>query len=134
MTIQSSRPIRRLILCGVLLIAAIAIGTAAMVDSFRERALANSRRELENTALLLARHFDQQLEDLEFVQKSLVASMQLAPAASREDYERQMSSEDMHLMLKTKISALSYVGGINLFDVDGKPIGYPRWIKYEQGN
>ena len=122
MTIQSSRPIRRLILCGVLLIAAIAIGTAAMVDSFRERALANSRRELENTALLLARHFDQQLEDLEFVQKSLVASMQLAPAASRADYERQMSSEDMHLMLKTKISALSYVGGLNLFDFDGKLI------------
>ncbi len=70
MTIQSSRPIRRLIFCGVVLIAAIAIGTAAMVDSFRERALANSNRELENTALLLARHFDQQLEDLEFVQKN----------------------------------------------------------------
>jgi len=122
MTIQSSRPIRRLILCGILLIVAIAIGTAAMVDSFRERALANSRRELENTALLLARHFDQQLVDLQFVQEGIVASMRSAGIVSREDYERQMSSEDLHLTLKTKIGALSYVGGLNLFDADGKLI------------
>jgi hypothetical protein len=34
-----------------------------MAGNFRERALHNSERELENTVLLLARHFDQQLED-----------------------------------------------------------------------
>jgi diguanylate cyclase (GGDEF)-like protein len=119
---QPQHPLRRLILCGVLLIAAIAIGTAAMVGSFRERALANSERELENTALLLARHFDQQLEDLEFVEKGLVASVHSAGIVSREDYERQMSSLEMHLLLKTKIGALSYVGGLNLFDSDGKLI------------
>ena len=56
-------PIHWLILCGVLLIAAIVIGTAVMVGNFRERALSSSERELENTVLLLARHFDQQLGD-----------------------------------------------------------------------
>jgi diguanylate cyclase (GGDEF)-like protein len=30
-----------------------------------------------------------------------------------------MSSADIHLMLKSKLSALSYVGGINIFDADG---------------
>ncbi len=48
--------------------------------------------------------------------------MHSAGIVSREDYERQMSSQDTHLMLKTKISALSYVGGLNLFDSDGKLI------------
>src|SRR5579862_186712 len=62
-------PIRWLILGGVLLIMVIAVGTVAMVGNFRERALDNSKRELENTVLLLARHFDQQFEDLEFVEK-----------------------------------------------------------------
>ena len=65
-----------LILGGVLLIAAITIGTTIMAGNFRERALRNSERELENTVLLLARHFDQQLEDFGAVQEDLVAHMQ----------------------------------------------------------
>src|ERR1039458_4186706 len=65
-------PIPSLILCGVLLITAIAVGTAVMIANFRERALVNSERELENTVLLLARHFDQQLEQLDIVQRQLV--------------------------------------------------------------
>ena len=38
-----------------------------IVGEFRERALSNSERELENTVLLLARHFDQQFEDSDIV-------------------------------------------------------------------
>ena len=59
------RSIRGYILSGALLIAAIAFGTAMMVSHFRERALKDSDRELENTVLLLARHFDQQFEEFE---------------------------------------------------------------------
>ena len=58
-------PIRWLVICGILLIVAIAIGTAVMIANFRDHALESSTRELENTVLLLARHFDQQLEDAE---------------------------------------------------------------------
>jgi diguanylate cyclase (GGDEF)-like protein len=115
-------PIHWLILCGVLLIAAIAIGTAVMVGNFRERALSSSERELENTVLLLARHFDQQLGDAEVIQDSLVEYIYTAGIGTPEDYRRRMSGEDVHLMLKAKLSALSYVGGVNLFDADGKLI------------
>src|SRR5450631_1356515 len=79
--IRRSRPIRWLILCGVLLIAAIAIGTAVTIGNFRERALSNSERELENTVLLLIRHFDQQLQQLELVQKSMVELVRSAGIA-----------------------------------------------------
>jgi hypothetical protein len=51
-------PLNWFILGGVMLIASIVIGTAIVVLDFRERALSNRERELENTALLLARHFD----------------------------------------------------------------------------
>ena len=54
-------PIRWLVICGILLIVAIAIGTAVMIGNFRDHAIESSKRELENTVLLLARHFDQQL-------------------------------------------------------------------------
>ena len=115
-------PIRWLILGGVLLIATIAIGATVMAGNFRERALRNSERELENTVLLLARHFDQQLEDFEVVQKDLIAFMRSNGIATLEDYRRRMSTEEIHLMLKSKMDALSYVGGINVLDADGKLI------------
>jgi diguanylate cyclase (GGDEF)-like protein/PAS domain S-box-containing protein len=112
-------PIGWLILGGAFLIAAITIGTTIMAGNFRERALNSSERELENTVLLLARHFDQQLQDFGAIQEDLVAYVQSAGIDTSELYKRRMSSPDIHLMLRTKIGALSYVGGINLFDADG---------------
>src|SRR4029077_1083009 len=95
-------PIGWLIAGGVCLIAAITIGTTIMAGNFRERALNNSERELENTVLLLARHFDQRLEDLEVIQRDLVAYVQAAGIDTSERFKRRMSSEDIHLMLKSK--------------------------------
>jgi diguanylate cyclase (GGDEF)-like protein/PAS domain S-box-containing protein len=115
-------PIRWLILGGMLLIAAIAIGATLMAGNFRERALRNSERELENTVLLLARHFDQQLEDFEVVQKDLIAFMRSSGITTADNYKRRMSTREIHLMLKSKMDALSYVGGINVFDADGRLI------------
>jgi len=115
-------PIRWLILGGILLIAVIAIGATLMAANFRERALRNSERELENTVLLLARHFDQQLQDFEVVQKDLITFMRSSGIATEENYKRRMSSQEVHLMLKSKVEAMSYVGGVNLFDADGRLI------------
>jgi len=115
-------PIRWLILGGTLLIVAIALGATVMAGNFRERALRNSERELENTVLLLARHFDQQLEDFQVVQKDLIAFMRSSGIATAENYKRRMSGHDIHLMLKSKIEALSYVGGVNVFDAEGNLI------------
>jgi len=115
-------PIRWLILGGILLIAAIAVGATVMAGNFRERALHNAERELENTVLLLARHFDQQLEDFEVIQKDLIDYMRSNGITTPEAFKRQMSDEAIHLMLKSKMSALSYVGGVSLFDADGRLI------------
>src|SRR6266404_84760 len=115
-------PIRWLIVGGAFLIVAIMIGTTIMAGNFRERALNSSKRELENTVLLLARHFDQQLDDFGAIQKDLIAYMQSSGITTSEDYKRRMSGQDFHLMLKSKLSALAYVGGINIFDSDGQLI------------
>ncbi|PAY05501.1 diguanylate cyclase [Bradyrhizobium sp. UFLA03-84] len=118
-SVIGSGPIRWLILGGAVLMAAIAIGATLMAGNFRERALHNSERELENTVLLLARHFDQQLDDLEVVQRDLIAFMRDNGIATVENYRRRMSSADIHAMLKSKMDALSNVGSLNVFDADG---------------
>src|SRR5437870_11937775 len=99
MPVPRGGPIRWLILGGVLLIAAIAVGATVMAGNFRERALHNAGRELENTVLLLARHFDQQLEDFEVVQKDLIDYMRANGVTTAENYKRQLASEAIHRML-----------------------------------
>jgi diguanylate cyclase (GGDEF)-like protein len=117
-----SRRIRGLIACGMLLVAAIAIGTAVTISNFRQRALTKSESELENTVLLLARHFDQQLQQLELVQKSMVETIRSTQTISVGNFAQAISGNDVHLMLKTKIEALPHVGNLNLIDADGKLI------------
>ena len=115
-------PIAWLILCGMLLIAMIAGGTAVMVGNFRDRALLNNNRELENTLLLLARHFDQQLEDCQVIQKDVIAYIKAAGIETSEDFAKKMSGFDVSQMLNAKIRAMSYIGAVNVFDVDGRLI------------
>jgi diguanylate cyclase (GGDEF)-like protein/PAS domain S-box-containing protein len=112
-------PVLWLVLCGVLLVAAVIIGTVVMVDEFRERALKNSARELENTVLLLARHFDQQFEDSEIIANDLISQMRISGIASPEIFRNQVSTFDTHLMLKSKAGVLSYIGEVNIFDSGG---------------
>src|SRR4029450_11976101 len=86
-------PIRWLVLGGVLLIAAIAVGATLMAGNFRERALHNAEREVKNTVLLLARHFDQQLEDFEVVQSDLIDYMRSNGINTPENYKRRRWGE-----------------------------------------
>jgi diguanylate cyclase (GGDEF)-like protein len=123
----SGNSIRGLILGCVLLIAVIAFGTAIMVGNFRERALNTSGRELENTTLLLARHFDQQLGEFGVVQNELVAYMRSTGIASTESYKRQMSSRGTHEMLQIMSNGSADVAGVNIFDSDGQLINSSVW-------
>ena len=114
-------PIHRLIAAGLFLMVGIAVGTAIMIGSFRERALKNSERQLENTAQLLAVHFEQLLRDFDAVQMTVSRQIQ-AGIDSPEAFRQQMSGEDTHIMLKSKISAYTDLAGINVFDANGQLI------------
>jgi diguanylate cyclase (GGDEF)-like protein/PAS domain S-box-containing protein len=124
---QAATPIRRdpvpwLVLCGGLLVAAIVLGTVVMVGEFRERALSNSERELENTVLLLTRHFDRQFEDSDAIDNNLIAQMQISGMASPEIFRSQMASPEAHLKLQAKVSAITYIGDVQIFDSNGELI------------
>src|SRR5665647_2214338 len=112
-------PVLWLILSGILLVAAITIGTVLIIDQFRERALSNGERELENTVLLLSRHFDQQLGDLEVPLNDLIAQIHLAGMATPDDFRRQMSTPEMHLLMKARVSGPAEIAGINAYDSEG---------------
>jgi diguanylate cyclase (GGDEF)-like protein/PAS domain S-box-containing protein len=124
----SRDPILWLIVCGCLLVAAIVGGTIMMADESRERTLSNSERELENTVLLLTRHFDQQFEDCDVIATNLILQMQISAIPSAEQFRAEMSTSEAHEMLQSKASVSSYIGNVNIFDADGQLINSSdRW-------
>ena len=115
-------PIAWLIVCGTLLVAAIIVGTVAMVGEYRERALSNSERELENTVLLLSRHFEQQCEDYDAIAANLTAQMQIASIHSSEQFRARMSTPAVHELLRDRANISSHVGDVSIFDSAGQQI------------
>ena len=116
-------PVHWLIIAGVLVIFAIAIATAIAVNSFRQRALDNSKRELENTVLLLARHFDQQFQDLQRIEKSLTAHLLLNRVTSPEGFTTHMTTYEAHLLLKSKVDD-ELASDIAVLDADGRLLNW----------
>ena len=113
-------------MCAIILITAIAAGISVLVFHSRERTLADTERALNTIALLLAEQSGQTLQTLELVQNSLIDKMQSRGITSNEEYERQMSGPDVHLMLKEKIIALPHVDAIAMINSDGKLINHSR--------
>jgi diguanylate cyclase (GGDEF)-like protein len=112
-------PITWLVACGALLIACVVIGTMVMVGHFRERALKSGERELSNTVMLLAHHFDQQFEEIQTAEKDVIAYMQAIGISTPEAFRRQASSEDMHRLLQARVNGLLDVASFSMFDSDG---------------
>ncbi|WP_316177695.1 MULTISPECIES: EAL domain-containing protein [unclassified Bradyrhizobium] len=117
-------PVPWLIACGALLIAAIVIGTIVMASGFRTRAIANNERELENTVLLLSRHFAQQFEDAETAVSHAIRRMQLASIGSPEAFRTEMAKPEISEMLRSQVSGLSYMGDLTIIDVDGNFVNW----------
>src|SRR5205807_136372 len=119
-------PVLWLTLCGGLLVAAIFVGTIMMAGQFRERALTNSERELENTVLLLTRHFDQQFEDSDTIAADVIARLQTSGIASSEMFMARMAGPEAHEILRSKAGVLSYLGDITIYDSNGQMINWSR--------
>jgi diguanylate cyclase (GGDEF)-like protein len=111
--------IQWLILSAAALVIAIMLGTAYFAMQYRERALEVAERQLNNTALLLSRHFDQQLLDLQHVQEEVIAGLRADGVNTADEFERKMSMLSAHEMLRAKLSVLPHVGALNLWSAKG---------------
>jgi diguanylate cyclase (GGDEF)-like protein len=111
-------PVFWVVACGTMLIATIALGVGLMISNFRDRALAATERQLENTVQLLTRHFDRQLEDFGSIQKSVAAEIE-SQIRLPEQLKQLLSTDEFHHRLKAKVSEASDFAGVNVFDADG---------------
>ena len=117
-------PVPWLAACGALLIAAIVIGTLVMANGFKDRTIGNNERELENTVLLLSRHFAQQFEDADTAVSHAIHRMQLGSIDSPEAFRSRMARPEIREMLQSQINGLSYMGDLTIIGADGSFINW----------
>jgi diguanylate cyclase (GGDEF)-like protein/PAS domain S-box-containing protein len=120
----SPGPIRLLALSGIALVLAIALATSLVTLNFAKRALANSQREMSNTALLVANHVDQLFEQIDLLQNGIIDFMRSKGIDTREEFEREMSTFEAHSMLQGRAATLSYLDGTSLYRTDGTLLNF----------
>ncbi len=124
---RRARPVYLLVVCGLSLAAVIIAGTVAMLVDLRDRALAASGRELQNTTLILADQTDRAFQAVDLMQASLLERMNALGIASAADYERLMSGHDVHLMLRDKVVGWPHIGSLTLINSQGKLFNFSRF-------
>ncbi len=112
-------PVAALAIGGATLIGAIAIGPFVAVMNFRDRALDTSKQQLENTVLLLSRHFENDLSDFTSVQNALIKEMEPLMVLPQAQFVRGLSSLQTHIMLKNRLIGSNDVSGVNVWGPDG---------------
>ena len=117
--VAAHAPVRWLALFGLLVMVAIAVGTAVTVAKFRESAIETGKQGLESAVLLLARHFDQQLDDFAILQKDIVTELQAQGVSQPDIFSSEMGTLAIHEILRAKVSGQRDVAGVNLFDSKG---------------
>jgi diguanylate cyclase (GGDEF)-like protein/PAS domain S-box-containing protein len=124
---RRSRAIYLLVVCGLLLSAAVIAGSAWLIADLRSRALAASGRELRNTALILAEQTDRAIQAVELMQNDLIERVRALGIVSAGDFERAMSGHSVHHMLKEKAGGWPHIGSITLINSNGKLFNFSRF-------
>jgi PAS domain-containing protein len=123
---RQNHPLLLLVTCGCLLFVVIIGAIAFLVNNFRHRALADTERELNNSALILAEQIDRSFQSLELVERSVQENIDALNIASEEEYRRLISSANFHRLLKDKIEGLTHVQALSLIDRDGNLLNFSR--------
>ncbi|HEV2627426.1 MAG TPA: EAL domain-containing protein [Pseudolabrys sp.] len=118
--------LRYLLICASLLLGCIIVCTGFLVASFRERTLADTERELRNTALIVAEQLDRSFQAIDLVQRSVLEEVAAERIQTSDDLTRLMSGGDIRQMLKDKISGLAQVDALVIVNAEGQPVNSSR--------
>ena len=83
---------------------------------------------------VLAEQTDRAFQAVELVQKSLIERIQSLGVVSGEEFTRQMSSYDVHRMLKDKIAGLPQLDAVVMFNAQGNLVNFSRYWPIPAGN
>jgi diguanylate cyclase (GGDEF)-like protein len=121
-----SRSVRWLLGCGIFLVVVIIGITTLIIFHFRDRAIANNERQLQNAALMVAWHVDQEFQQLELVQERIIDAIRGRGIKTQEEFERQLSSIATHRLLRAEIDGLPHVRALRIVNAGGELLNATR--------
>ena len=113
---RGSRPVRLIVIGGLLLIAAIISATGFLLFDLRDRALDDAGRELRNLALVLAEQTSRTFQAVDLVESNFIDKLHLAQADSAEQFIALGSGEEAHTTLRNMTSSLPQLDAVALID------------------
>src|SRR5690348_888903 len=108
--------------CGLLLGLTLAAATAWFVTTLRQEAIADTARELNNTAFILAADTDRGFQAAEVVQLNVIEHMRELGIDAPEEFTRRMATENAYQLLREHATSLANIDGLALVDVSGRII------------
>src|SRR6202012_3277798 len=117
-------PINALAGFGFSVVVSILVFAALISIQGRGRALAGANQKLRNTAVLVARHFDQQFAEIIAGELDLVERLQPETIASENEFRQQMASARTHEMLRGKVNTAQLQSEFSIFGNDGRLIAW----------
>ncbi|HUN94777.1 MAG TPA: EAL domain-containing protein [Bradyrhizobium sp.] len=117
-------PINALAGFGFTVVAAVLVCVVLISFQARDRALAGAKQKLANTAVLVARHFEQQLAEIIAGQIDLVERLRPELISSEDEFRKRMASARTHEMLRGKVNTAQVQSEFSIFGNDGRLIAW----------
>jgi PAS domain S-box-containing protein len=121
-----SRASRHLSFVGFGLLFVIVITASVAVWDRREEALARSRQEMTNLGIVLAEQTARSIQAVDLILEEMQARVLSAGVEKPEDFDRQMSTEEIHRFLADRLRDLPQADGIGFITADGRLINSSR--------
>src|SRR5690606_38943219 len=123
----SPGPMRLTVICAAILAALIVATSAYFFSNLRDHVLTENRRQLENTASLLAQQIGHLFDAVRSVHAEVVTLVS-SETPLHGEFLRQLTGYEVHLKLRDKIAGMPYVGSLALFDAQGDLVNFStRW-------
>lgn len=119
-------PIRLTIVSAVLLSLIVVSSAGYLLFELRNRALVDSKRDISNTAMVVAEQLKHIFTTVENVQKEIIAEIAFFGIVDGNASERQLSGYDVHTKLRDKAAGMPYVGSLVIIDAKGRLINFSR--------
>ena len=113
--------------CGLLVGLVLAIAAALFLAELRREYLANTERELLNTAQILAADLDHDLRATDLVQLELFEHMRALGIDTPEDFAHHTAKHDLYELLREHADHLPNIYSMSLIDVHGQIANNSRW-------
>jgi len=104
----------------------IVVTAAAILANLRERALAGVENELSRRSLIFGAQANLSLQTLSQVMASIADYVAYEDIADEADFRVQLASEDVHRLLKDRITGDQQIAAIGFFGTDGKLVNTSR--------